>query len=133
ELGQYGGPEGIEALTAAVVMHTPAIERDAGNAGTMLIQRVCRLGMAVLLQSGKFKSTVVLLLLSAAKGRRFAAMLAKGTPVAALERPEFREWERDIAQLRLTFGPGSEDDAAPFEEERLLTSFVTPGERHGGS
>jgi hypothetical protein len=136
DLAQPGKPEqaaALEALVAGLTGNALALELQAGEAATNLIQSACRYAMSVLMASGSAKATVILFVLDVAKGRRFRAAVAE--PDAALgwlSAPRTVAIERDIGGLRDQAVHDAIRAPSAIDENTLVASYVSPSEMLGG-
>ncbi len=136
DLAKQGGPEQqavLNALVVALAANALELELAAGDAATGLIQTSSRFAMARLLATGTTKTTTVLFLLDAAKGRRFRSALATpGGAIAWLNDPRTLETEQEIAKLRAEVAMEPPATPAALSKNMVLTAYVSPKEMHGG-
>jgi hypothetical protein len=136
DLAKQGGPEQqavLNALVVALASNALELELAAGDAATGLIQSASRFAMARLLATGTTKTTTVLFLLDAAKGRRFRSALATpGGAIAWLNDRRTLETEAEIAKLRAQVALEPPATPAALSKNMVLTAYVSPKEMHGG-
>jgi hypothetical protein len=136
DLAQPGRPEqaaALEALVVGLAGNSLALELEAGEAATNLIQSACQYAMSVLITSGLAKTTVILFVLDVAKGRHFRAALAEpGAALGWLSDPRTISIERDIRRLRDEAVHDAPRAPSAIEENVLVASYVSPSEMLGG-
>jgi hypothetical protein len=123
----------LDVLVVALTANALELELAVGEAATGLIQTASRFAMARLLATSATKATTVLLLMDAAKGRRFRSALATpGGAIAWLNDPRTLAKEQEISKLRAQVGVETSGTSAAFSQNIVLTAYVSPKEMRGG-